>query len=145
MILTQKHLPRRTLLRGAGAALALPLLDGMVPAFAATRKTAAAPVRRFAAVYVPMGANMPLWTPKQVGPLTELSPTLSTIEAFKDQMLVLSGLDMDPAEPGPMDGGGQHSRAQASWLTGVRAIAPANRSHLLASTLSCFLPFGVRR
>ena len=121
MIVTQKHLSRRTVLRGVGASLALPLLDGMVPAFAATRKTAAAPVRRFGAVYVPMGANMPLWTPKSVGPLTELSPTLSVLSGFKNQMLVLSGLDMDPAEPGPGDGGGQHSRAQASWLTGVRA------------------------
>ena len=63
MIVTQKALPRRTVLRGLGASLALPLLDGMVPAFAALRTTAAAPVRRLGVVYVPNGMMMPQWTP----------------------------------------------------------------------------------
>ena len=59
MIVTKKHLSRRTVLRGLGATLALPLLDGMVPAFAPMRNSAAEPVRRFGAVYVPNGMNMP--------------------------------------------------------------------------------------
>ena len=118
MIITKKHLPRRVVLRGLGATLALPLLDSMVPAYAATRTTAANPVRRLAAVYVPMGANMPQWTPATEGAL-ELSPTLKVLEPFRDQMLVLSQLDSEGAMPRPDDGGGAHSRVQPSWATGV--------------------------
>src|SRR5205823_4342484 len=118
MINTRTHLSRRTILRGAAAAVALPLLDAMVPAFAATRTTAAQPVRRLASVYIPMGANMALWTPKTVGSL-ELSPTLQPLAPFKDQLLVITGLDHDPAVPRGQDAG-QHSRVMASWLTGVR-------------------------
>ena len=118
MIITQKHLSRRSVLRGLGATVALPLLDSMVPAYAATRTTAANPVRRLAIVYVPMGANMPLWTPATEGPL-ELSPTLKVLEPFRDEMLVLSQLDCEGAMPRPGDGGGAHSRVQPSWATGV--------------------------
>lgn len=120
MILTQKHLSRRTILRGLGASVALPLLDGMVPAHAALRNTAANPVRRLGAVYVPMGVNMARWTPKKAGPL-QMTPTLQALAPFKDQMLVVTGLDMETAVPGAEDGGGQHSRVQSSWLTGVHA------------------------
>ena len=120
MILTQRHLSRRTVLRGVGASVALPLLDGMVPAYAALRNTAANPVRRLGAVYVPMGVNMAQWTPKRTGAL-ELTPTLQAVAPFKNQMLVVSGLDMETAVPGAEDGGGQHSRVQSSWLTGVHA------------------------
>jgi hypothetical protein len=63
MIITKKAIPRRTVLRGLGASLALPLLDGMVPAFAAIRNSAAHPVRRFGVVYVPNGMAMKHWTP----------------------------------------------------------------------------------
>ena len=58
MMITRKHLSRRTILRGMGATIALPLLDSMIPALTATVKTAARPIRRFAAVYVPMGVNV---------------------------------------------------------------------------------------
>ena len=67
MMITKKYLPRRTVLRGLSASLALPLLDGMVPAFAATRNTAANPVRRFGAIYVPNGVEMRAWTPAGAG------------------------------------------------------------------------------
>ena len=117
MIITRKHLPRRTVLRGLGAAIALPLLDGMIPAFAAIRNTAAAPVRRMAAVYLPMGAYMKKWTPPGEGPL-QLSPTLETLAAFRDHITVLSGLDMINETS---DGGGVHSRIQPAWLTGTQA------------------------
>ena len=63
MIVTKKYLPRRTFLRGMGATLALPLLDGMVPAFAAMRDSAATPVRRLFIGYVPNGIIMDKWTP----------------------------------------------------------------------------------
>ena len=65
MIITRKAIPRRTVLRGLGASLALPLLDGMVPAFAAIRNTAAAPVKRLGVVYVPNGMMMNHWTPRR--------------------------------------------------------------------------------
>ncbi len=118
MISTRKHLSRRTVLRGAGTAVALPLLDSMVPAHAALRTTAAQPAMRLGAIYVPMGVNMSMWTPKAEGPL-RLSPILQTIAPFKEQMLVVSMLDSEGAVARPEDGGGAHSRVQPTWLTGV--------------------------
>ncbi|MBM3779978.1 MAG: DUF1552 domain-containing protein [Acidimicrobiia bacterium] len=118
MIVTQTHLPRRALLRGAGAAIALPFLDGMVPALTAVRRTAAAPALRLCAVYVAMGCNMDRWTPKTQGAL-ELSPTLMPLKAYRDRMLVVSNLDSEGAMARPDDGGGVHSRIQPTWLTGV--------------------------
>jgi hypothetical protein len=118
MILTQKHLSRRTVLRGLGATIGLPLLDSMVPAYAAMRNTAAKPVLRMGAVYVPMGVNMSMWVPKAEGPL-RISPILQTLAPFKEQMLVVSLLDSEGAVARPEDGGGAHSRIQPTWLTGV--------------------------
>ena len=79
MMITRKAIPRRTVLRGAGAALALPLLDGMVPALTALAKTPARRVSRFCAVYVPNGIIMKGWTPAAEGSAFELSPTLKPI------------------------------------------------------------------
>ena len=76
MIITRKTLSRRTMLRGIGACVALPLLDGMVPALAAGQRTAATPVRRFGAVYVPNGMWMKQWTPATEGAAFELSPSV---------------------------------------------------------------------
>ena len=67
MVITKKHLSRRTALRGLGATIALPLLDGMVPAFAAVRNSAARPVKRLGAIYVPNGMSMPNWRPGRRG------------------------------------------------------------------------------
>ena len=75
-------LPRRTFLRGMGAAVALPLLDAMVPAMTALAKTAAKPVRRFGAVYIPNGAIMDQWIPKAVGAGFEFTPILKPLEPF---------------------------------------------------------------
>ncbi len=119
MIITKRYLSRRTVLRGVGAAIGLPLLDAMVPAATAMAKTAAKPVRRLGAVYVPMGFNMPLWTPKTEGAL-ELSPILQPLAAFRDRMVVVSGLDLEEARPRD-EAGGSHSRSQAAWLTSARA------------------------
>jgi hypothetical protein len=118
MIITKMVLPRRTFLRGMGVTLALPLLDAMVPALSAMRKTAAGPVRRMGFVYIPNGASMPHWRPAGEGPLTQLSPTLAPLEPFKDQVIVPIGLSQKQAEA-LGDGNGEHSRAGTVWLSGV--------------------------
>src|ERR1700757_1293053 len=117
MIITKVHLSRRTVLRGLGATLALPLLDAMVPALTALGKTAAAPVRRFGVFYVPNGMSMPYWFPKTVGPLSELPPTLQSLNALKDRGLLCGGLADEAANL--VKGGGDHARSAGTFLTGV--------------------------
>src|SRR6476620_1063724 len=113
MFITRKHISRRTLLKGVGTAVALPFLDAMTPAFGAAAK---APTR-LAFFYVPNGIIMKDWTPAEVGALPASLPrTLSTLNDFRSDMLVLSGLDHKTAE----NGNGDHSRAVGSYLTGVR-------------------------
>src|SRR5262245_55989331 len=99
MFISKMALPRRTFLRGLGVTVALPLLDAMVPALSAIAKTAASPVRRLGFVYTPNGATMAAWTPAGEGPvLTELSPTLSPLTPFLDQVVVPTGLSQKQAE-----------------------------------------------
>ncbi|MFL2434224.1 MAG: DUF1552 domain-containing protein [Vicinamibacterales bacterium] len=117
MFITKKYLPRRTVLRGLGAAIALPLLDGMVPALTAQRRTAAAPVRRFGVFYVPNGMSMPYWFPQEEGPLAALPPTLQSLSAFKDRVLLCGGLDDESANL--VKGGGDHARSAGTFLTCV--------------------------
>jgi hypothetical protein len=117
MFITRTHLPRRTVLRGLGASLALPLLDSMVPALTAMSKTAAAPVRRFGVFYVPNGMSMPYWSPKHEGPLTALPPTLRSLAPFQDKVLLCGGLDDQPANL--VKGGGDHARSAGTFLTCV--------------------------
>src|SRR6201987_4279505 len=95
--ITKVAVPRRTVLRGLGAAIALPLLDAMVPALTAAGKTAAAPGRRLGVFYVPNGMSMPYWFPKTEGPLAQLPPTLQSLNAFKDRVLLCGGLADEPA------------------------------------------------
>ncbi len=116
MFVTKKSISRRTMLRGAGAAVALPLLDAMMPAYAPAATTA--PVKRFGVVYHPNGVIYDEWLPKGVGSNFELSPTLKGLEPFKDKTIVVTGLFSDQAEA-LGDGGGDHSRACGSYLTGV--------------------------
>ena len=113
MIITKKALPRRTVLRGLGASLALPLLDGMVPAFAAIRNTAAHPVRRFGVVYVPNGMAMKHWTPAADGMAFETTRLLNGLADYRDQMSVLTGLNAVPSNAGV------HASAATRFLTGV--------------------------
>jgi hypothetical protein len=117
VIITKMHLSRRFVLRGLGAALALPVLDSMVPALTAQSKTAAAPVRRLGVFYVPNGMSMPYWFPKAEGPLKELPPTLRSLAAFKDRVLLCGGLADEPANR--VRGGGDHARSAGTFLTGV--------------------------
>ena len=117
MFIKKMHLPRRAVLRGLSATLALPLLDSMVPAFTALAKTAAAPVRRLGVFYVPNGMSMPYWSPKQAGSLAQLPPTLRSLAEFKDRVLLCGGLDDEAANR--VTGGGDHARSAGTFLTCV--------------------------
>ena len=122
MIITKLALPRRTFLRGVGTALALPLLDAMVPALTALAKTAANPVRRLGFIYlangVAMNADVNHWKPKGEGTAFELSPILTPLAPFQDQLVVVSGLSHAQAET-LGDGNGDHTRGTATWLNGA--------------------------
>ena len=113
MMITKKAIHRRTVLRGIGAGLALPLLDGMVPAFAAIRNSAANPVRRFGVVYVPNGMAMKHWTPEGEGQAFEVTRLLNPISDYRDQMTLLTGLNGVPSNAGV------HASAATRFLTGV--------------------------
>jgi hypothetical protein len=116
MMITNKALPRRTFLRGLGTAIALPLLDSMIPARAATAG-ATRPIR-LGFVYVPNGIIPKDWLPKTEGTGFDFMPTMRPLEPFREKLLVLSNLaQVNGRALG--DGGGDHARAGASWLTGV--------------------------
>ncbi len=133
MLITRKHLPRRTVLRGLGAAIALPLLDGMVPAATALARTAAAPIRRFGAFYVPNGMAMAWWFPQAEGALTELPPIAASLAQHKAQFLVLGGLDVEPANL--VKKGGDHARAAGTFLSCVPFDAISDSNVIAATTM----------
>ncbi len=118
-MITKKHLPRRTFLKGiAGASVALPLLDAMIPALTAQTRTAAAPKLRLGFVYVPHGAVLDKWTPIGDGANFQLNQIMAPLEPFKQQMVIVSGLANKAAES-QGDGGGDHARSGPSFLSGV--------------------------
>jgi len=117
MIVTKKAISRRTVLQGLGATVALPLLDAMIPALT-TAAPAAAPVRRLGVVYHPNGMIYDQWLPAGTGADFKFSPTLAGLEPFRDRLIVVTGLFSDTAEA-LGDGGGDHSRASGTYLTGV--------------------------
>src|SRR5579864_7522610 len=94
-------LPRRTVLRGLGATLALPLLDSMVPAFTPTAYTAATPALRFGVVYVPNGMVMQEWTPPEEGSTFAFPAAIKPLEPFRNRLTLLSGLanSLPPSAP----------------------------------------------
>ncbi len=112
MIVTKKAISRRTVLRGIGVSLALPLLDGMIPAFAGVRNAVANPVRRLGVVYVPNGMMMPGWTPQTEGAGFEFMRIVKSLEPFRDNVLMVSGLKGVP-------GAGAHAGASTRFLTDV--------------------------
>ena len=120
MIITKMALSRRTVLRGMGAAVALPFLDAMVPALRATTR----PARRLGFLYMPNGVSMNHigvnnWKPTSVGKGLDLSSSiLKPLEPFKSHMVVVSGLAQAPAEA-LGDGNGEHTRGCATWLNAV--------------------------
>jgi hypothetical protein len=119
MIITKRSLSRRTLLRGFGATLALPLLDAMAPALTALTGTSARGIRRMAVIYTPNGMMMPNWTPRGEGASFELSPILEPLAPFRNQSVVISGLADKYGWPQGDEGTGDHARAAATFLTGV--------------------------
>ncbi len=119
-ILTRRCLSRRTLLRGAGAALALPLLDAMIPAGRASAAAAALRPRRFGAIYVPHGAVMSRWTPAAEGEALQLSDTLQPLAPFRGQLNVISGLHLPLAYGQDASAGANHTRSSAVFLTGAK-------------------------
>src|SRR5215472_7381134 len=114
MFLTQKHLSRRTLLRGAGVTLALPLLDSMFPALSPWARAAAAPkVPRFVGIFNPHGWAPSYWVMEREGPLTDLPFVLKPLESWRSAITVVSGLDATSSMPPPGETGGDHSRSAA--------------------------------
>jgi hypothetical protein len=130
MFISKMSLPRRTFLRGMGAAAALPLLDAMVPALSAMAQTAAKPVRRLGFVYIPMGMNAAAWTPKGEGRIPELSPTLASLMPFLDHVTVVTNLELRNAYTA-----GNHASANCAFLSCVKAKRTEGSDYQLATTV----------
>lgn len=120
MFISKKHLSRRTLLRGMGTSVALPLLDAMVPAATALAQTAATIQPRLGFVYFPHGAVMERWMPAATGTDFEVSEILSPAAKYKDKMTIVSGLRNKPAESSD-----PHGIVVGTWL---RCVNPADHS-----------------
>jgi Protein of unknown function (DUF1552) len=119
MIITRKKIPRRAVLRGMGATVALPFLDGMLPAFASQQES----IARLSVVFAPNGVNVARWTPATEGAGFQLSPTLEPLAPFRDRLLVLSGLDNSIGDPRPGEGEtAPHERAGGVFLTSVHPL-----------------------
>ncbi len=129
MIVTKKALPRRTVLRGMGTAVALPLLDAMVPALTAATSTAARPVRRLGYIFIPMGADQPRWTPPNDDSLADLSPILRPLEPHKDQVTVLTNMELKNAYPGT------HATSNSAFLSCAKARLTESSDYYLGTTV----------
>jgi len=129
MIVSKKALPRRTFLRGMGAALSLPLLDAMIPALTAA-PVAAVPIKRLGFVYIPMGSNYARWAPAQTGALTELSPVLRPLTPYLDRLTVLGNIENKPAySPG------NHATANSGFLSAAKAKMTEGSDYELGTTV----------
>ena len=122
--LTKKHLSRRTMLRGLGTVLALPLLESMLPAMTAFAQSGAAPRSRFGAIYFPHGATMSRWTPVDEGKNFTFSEILKPLEPFRDHINVISNLT-HPLAYGPGGATGNHNRSSSTYLSGAFAQSGA--------------------
>jgi len=129
MIITKKAIPRRTFLRGMGATVALPLLDAMVPSMTALARTPAQPVRRLGFVYMPMGCDLPRWTPKGEGAVVELSPTLQSLNGVAEELTIFSNLELKNAYPGT------HATSNASFLSAAKAKWTESTDYHLGTTV----------
>jgi hypothetical protein len=126
---TRTALPRRTFLRGLGATLALPLLDAMVPALTAEARTVAVPVRRLGYIFMPMGADLPRWTPPGKGRLDELSFILNSLAPVKQHVTVITNLELQNAYPGT------HATSNAAFLSAARAKHTESNDYYLGTTV----------
>jgi hypothetical protein len=129
MFISKKHLSRRTFLQAAGATMALPMLESMVPALTAQSKTAAAASSRLGFIYLPHGAIMDRWTPAKEGTGFEFTPILQPLEKFRDQLNVVSGFGHAAA-----DSSAVHSLSPTTWLSGVRPKATQGMDALAGIT-----------
>ena len=129
-MVTKKALPRRTFLRGVGTALALPLLDAMIPSLTALAKTPANPnnLRRLGFVFMPMGCDVTRWTPPGET-LDELSPTLASLEPVKQNFTVISNLELKNAYPG------SHATSNSAFLSAARAKFTESTDYYLGTTV----------
>jgi hypothetical protein len=124
-----KALPRRTLLRGVGASVALPLLDAMIPAATAATRTAARPVRRLGYVFMPMGCDQSRWTPRATdGRLGELSPILRSLGSVKKHVTVITNLELRNAYPG------SHATSNSAFLSAAKAKHTESSDYYLGTT-----------
>ena len=128
MIITKKALPRRTFLRGMGATIALPLLDAMVPAATALAKTAAKPIPRLGYVFIPMGCDHARWTPPGEGMLRELSPSLAPLAPVRDQLTVVTNLELENSYPGT------HDTSNSGFLSAAFAKHTESSDYQLGTT-----------
>lgn len=124
--LTRKSIPRRTLLRGMGGALSLPLLDAMVPA---ARAAAGDPVKRLGFVFMPMGADMTRWTPRSEETLEELSPILDSLAPVRNKVTAFTNLELQPAYPG------SHATSNSAFLSAARAKLTESTDYYLGTTV----------
>ncbi len=131
MFITRKALPRRTFLRGVGASLALPLLDAMVPSLTALADTpASAPrLRRLGFVYIPMGCDNTRWLPAAQERLGDLSPTLEPLEPVKQNVSVITNLELANAYPGT------HATSNCAFLSAARAKLTESTDYFLGTTV----------
>lgn len=131
MIVMKKALPRRTFLRGAGAALALPLLDAMIPSLTAVAETPASPsrLRRLGYVYMPMGCDVTRWTPTGNDTLDELSPTLAPLAPIKNDVAIITNLELRNAYPGT------HATSNAAFLSAAKAKRTESTDYYLGTTV----------
>jgi hypothetical protein len=130
--ITKKHLSRRTMLRGMGVSVALPLLDSMVPAQTPLARTAAASKSRLSCIYVPHGATMYKWTPEKEGAGFEFTETLLPLEKFRDRINVISNTAHPAASGVGSDAGADHARSAAVYLSGAH---PAKDSIRVGTTI----------
>jgi hypothetical protein len=131
MIVMKKALPRRTFLRGMGVSLALPLLDAMVPSMTALANTPASPsqLKRLGFVYMPMGCDVTRWTPSGGDRLDELSPTLEPLASVKENVTIISNLELKNAYPGT------HATSNASFLSAAKAKRTESTDYYLGTTV----------
>ena len=129
MIITKKVLPRRTILRGIGASVALPLLDAMVPALAQSSQLTE-PVRRLGYVYMPMGMNPAPWVPQQEGKLKSLTPSLESLNPFINNVSVISNLEINDAHTT-----GNHASSNCAFLSCVKAKRTEGSDYYLGTTV----------
>ncbi|MEL6107845.1 MAG: DUF1552 domain-containing protein [Planctomycetota bacterium] len=126
----RKVLSRRTVLRGAGAAISLPFLDAMTAsASATTADTKTPPIRRIGYVYIPMGFNPQGWTPEGDGQLGELPSSLRSLSSVKDQLIVMTGMDLQNAYPG------SHATSNSAFLSAARAKLTESTDYYLGTTV----------